>query len=261
MRSLVCMIAALAGWLADPAAAADDYAGERAAALKKCDAVDPDAYQSGLAFNPDGLRSYYLRSACIQEVAARYRDETLCAQVKERWTLLWSSWGYSPEQCRKLVAEGQARDRKTLEETLARDAKGGVKLRDFWIDRYGNKQDFNIVPVFERGPEFERRADHRYTVRFDLVDEGATGGSVPLASFERLLYGNEDMRIPVRQDEIRQRFPGFELDHRYLVRATMTLEVGNRGMGGMWSDAFRERVLPAAARSQVLEKQLTFRPW
>src|SRR5262249_47719011 len=55
----------------------------KAAALKQCQAIDPGAYQSGLLFNPEGYRSFYVRSECLQKTAAEFRDESLCAQVKE----------------------------------------------------------------------------------------------------------------------------------------------------------------------------------
>ena len=40
----------------------------------------------------------------FQQAAVRFRDQALCRQVKQRRSLLFSSWGYSPGQCRKLVA-------------------------------------------------------------------------------------------------------------------------------------------------------------
>ena len=78
----------------------------RAAALARCDAIDPSASQSGLAFNPDGFRSYYVRSECLQTAAVQFRDEGLCDRVRQRQALLWSSWGYSPMHCRDLVQQG-----------------------------------------------------------------------------------------------------------------------------------------------------------
>src|SRR4029453_8074325 len=88
----------------------------RSAAVKQCQAIDPAEYQSGLFFNPDGYRSYYVRSECFQRTAVQFRDEVLCAEVRQRVSLLSSSWGYSRTRCRELVAQGVAADRKTLEE-------------------------------------------------------------------------------------------------------------------------------------------------
>ena len=244
----------LAVGLVGPAVAANNYAEMRAAAVKRCEAVDPSEYQSGLAFNPEGYRSYYARSECFQKAAALFRDESLCAQVKERWTLLWSSWAYSRKQCRKLVNEGTAADRKTLEAAKSLYLKGAVKLRDFRVERNGNGRDFDIIPSFDPG---EARG---YTLRFELVVAGTREEIVPIHSSGYYLRGNDNIRIYVRQADIRQRFPRFELDHPYPVRATLVFDTGYGGASGMWSDAFIESVFPAAARSQQLVKQATFHP-
>jgi hypothetical protein len=58
------------------------------AALKQCQAIDPADYQSGLFFNPDGYRSYYVRSEYFQKTAVQFRDDALCADVRERSSLL-----------------------------------------------------------------------------------------------------------------------------------------------------------------------------
>lgn len=92
------------------------YDEQRLSAVKTCQSIDPAEYQSGLMFNPDGYRSYYVRSECFQRTAFRFRDETLCREVKQRRSLFSSSWGYSSGRCRELVAEGVAADRKSLEE-------------------------------------------------------------------------------------------------------------------------------------------------
>jgi hypothetical protein len=248
---LLVLPAILAVCLVAPAAA-DSYAELRSAAVKKCEAIDPSDYQSGLAFNPDGMRSYYPRSACFQEAAAKFRDESLCALAKERWTLLWSSWAYSEKQCRKLVAEGEVKDREILDELRSRQLAKGVKLRDFSIERYGNRRDFVVVPVLERGES------HSYTLRVEiLLPEGEV---VPVTATTRQLWGNENLRIQVRQDDIRQHFFGFRLDYRYRVRAVLVLDVGYGSGFGRWSDAEAERIFPTAERSQIVIKELTFRP-
>src|SRR5678810_955265 len=96
---------------------ASDYADMRSRAVQACTAIDPSQSQSGLVFNPDGYRSYYVRSKCFQEAAIEFRDSTLCDQVTERRSLLSSSWGYTAARCRQLVAEGTAADRASLEAT------------------------------------------------------------------------------------------------------------------------------------------------
>lgn len=250
-RTLIAVV--LAAWLPGAAAAAANrYADMRSAAVKRCEVMDPSEYQSGLFFNPDGYRSFYVRSACFQDAAVRFRDESLCARVKERWSLLSSSWGYSGRHCRKLVAEGAAADRKTLEEMRSRYLQGAVTLRDFRIERNGNGRDFDIIPSFDGGYA------HGYTLRFEIIDAPDAAGSVLLDSSGFYLKGNDNIRIYVRLIDIRSRFPRFELERPYRVRGTLTFDVGTGGQSGMWSDAFIARVFPLMERSKGLVRDVTF---
>jgi len=251
-RTMTMTMAVLAGWLIDPAAAANRYVELRSAAVKRCEAIDPSEYQSGLALNPDGYKSLYKRSACFQEAAVTYRDESLCAHVKERWSLFWSSWGYSGKRCRQLVAEGVAADRKALDEERSSYRKGAVSLRDFRVERNGNGRDFDIIPSFDPGYA------HGYMLRFELVGAGPAKESVPIAASGFHLRGNENIRVFVTQADIRKRFPGFETGRSYRVRATLILDIGFGGQSGMRSDAFIESAFPVAERSQSLVKEAGF---
>src|SRR6185503_7309473 len=96
-------------------AAASDYAQRKATAVQHCRTISPDEYQTGLAFNPDGYRSYYVQSECYQNAAVQFRDPSLCDRVRRRWALLWSSWGVASGQCREHVAKGIATDRLEIE--------------------------------------------------------------------------------------------------------------------------------------------------
>src|SRR6185295_1908727 len=96
------------------------YDSARAAAVKTCEAINANEYQTGLAFNPDGYRSYYLRSECLQRTAVQFRDLTLCDRVRQRRALLSSSWGYSPGNCRTLVKQAVEADRAEIE-TIRRE--------------------------------------------------------------------------------------------------------------------------------------------
>ena len=251
-RGRALIVAACAGSLFGAGAAAGSgYAEMRAAAVKRCEAINPAEYQTGLMLNPAGYRSYYVRSACFQRAAAEFRDESLCREVKRRWSLFSSSWGYSAKHCRQLVEEAVAGDRKELEEERSRYRQGAVKLRDFRIERNGNGRDFDIVPAFEAGWA------HGYTLRFEIV-EAAAEGSVLLDANGFHLSGNDDIRVFVRQADIRQRFAGFELGRPYRVRGTLTLSVATGRTGGRWSEDFIERVFPAAQRSQMLVKDVIF---
>src|SRR3569832_2506943 len=94
--------------------AASDYDQRRAAALTECANISWSEHQTGLIMNPDGYRSYYVRSQCLQNSAVHFRDASLCSEVRRRWSI-FSSWGISTSNCRKLVAEKINSDRATLE--------------------------------------------------------------------------------------------------------------------------------------------------
>ena len=230
---------------------ASPYDEKRAAAVKRCEAIDPAASQSGLVFNPDGYRSYYLRSECFQRTAIEFRDDSLCAQVKERRSLFFSSWGYSERRCRELVAEAAARDRQALEAMKELYTKGGMRLRDFRVERNGNGRDFDIIPLFTGDYA------HGYALRFEIVQ--------PDAATPTLLHANgyfvdqgSNLRIYLPQADVRQRMTEFTLDRPYSVRATATLDVGTGTASGNWSDAFIERVFPPQERSHSITKEVRF---
>ncbi len=227
------------------------YEEQRSAAIKSCRAIDPAEYQSGLIFNPDGQRSFYVRSECFQRAALRFRDPALCGEVKERRSLFSSSWGYSPARCRALVGEGIAADRKTLQEIKHKYSRGAVRMIDFRVERNGNGRDFDILPTFAGDYA------HGHTLRFEVIPPS---GKTPILLHSSGYYvdGSSNLRIFVTQEEIRRRFADFALNRAYSVRATLTLEVGNGGQSGFWSEAFIEQVFPVRERSQSLEREVRF---
>jgi hypothetical protein len=231
---------------------ASDYDERRAASVKTCNAIDPGASQSGLYFNPDGYRSYYLRSQCLQQAAVNFRDDTLCAQVKQRRSLLSSSWGYSASQCRTLVADGAAADRRTLEELKARYLRGAITLRDFRIEPNGNGRDFDIIPAFAG------EGAGAYTLTFAIVP--SEGGAAPIVVHSSGYYldGHANIRIFVTRAEIERRVPGFAPGRRYAVRGTLLLTVP-AGTGDVrWPDGFIDRVFPARERTQSMTVEMEF---
>lgn len=232
-------------------AIAFEYTEARSNAVKACDAINPSQSQSGLLFNPDGYRSYYVRSKCFQEVAVEYRDPNLCDQVKERRSLFSSSWGYTAARCRQLVAEGAATDRAALEAIKTGYVAGGITLRDFRIERNGNGRDFDIIP------SFAGMQAHGYTLAFEILPS-TSGAPLLLHRSGYYLDAKSNLRIYVRQTDMTKQFPGFSLNRPFSVRATVTLDVGFGGQGGYWSPAFIEGVFPARDRSQSITKQVTF---
>jgi hypothetical protein len=228
------------------------YSDMRAEGIKKCEAIDPNEHQSGLFFNPDGYRSYYVRSECFQQTAIQFRDEILCFKVVRRYSLFSSSWGYSEGNCRKLVAEGIAADREILEKTRREYLLSPMRLRDFRIERNGNGRDFDIIPALMG------TYGHGYVLRFEVMQPGDGNKSVVLHSSGYYLDAKSNIRIFLRQQDIKQRFAAFSLNRSYRLRATITLDVGNGGPRGWWSDAFVERIFPVRERSQSLTKEVRF---
>jgi len=249
-RGIRLLVLSLAGLLLASDAEAFDYAAAHSKAVKACEAISPSESQSGLFFNPDGYRSFYVRSKCLQEAAVTFRDTTLCKQVKERRSLLASSWGYSAARCRQLVTDGVARDRAELEKLKREYAAGGITLRDFRIERNGNGRDFDIIPVLNG------TYAHGYALTFEFLPE--TGGPRLLYATGSYLDEKSDLSYYVTQATIRQQFPAFGLSRTYTVRATVTLDVGFGGQSGYWSPAFIERVFPMRERSQSMSKQMVF---
>lgn len=247
-RAVLALIALLIG-VAE--ARAVDYAELRTRAIKACEAIDPSESQSGLLFNPDGYRSFYMRSKCFQEAAIQFRDATLCGQVRRRWSLFSSSWGYTADRCRQLVAEGTVRDRAALEEMKRAYVAGGMKMRDFRIVRNGNGRDFDILPAFA--------GTHAtgYMLAFEILPDGS-GPAILLHRLGYYVDEKSNLNIYVRQADIRQRFPAFSLNRSYTVRGTVTFDMGFGGQPGYWSPEFIERVFPLRERSQSITRAVTF---
>ena len=245
LLTVVCFIAS-AGVLAF------DYTAQRRNEMRTCEAIDASESQSGLLFNPDGYRSYYVRSKCFQEAAVRFRDDSLCRQVKQRRSLLSSSWGYSEMRCRQLVSEGIAADRRELEATRRAYVAGGIKLRDFRVQRNGNGRDIDIIP------SFVGTYAGGYTLTFDILSSGPSAPPVQIHSSGYYVDEKSNLNIYIPSAEIRSRLPGFTLDRVYDVRATLTLDVGFGGQSGYWSDAFIAEVFPARDRSHAITRRAAF---
>jgi hypothetical protein len=240
------------GFLYTTPVAGLEYDALRSAAVKRCEAVPASESQSGMVFNPDGYRSYYVRSKCFQDAAVQFRDATLCSQVRERTSLFFSSWAYAPARCRSLVSQGLARDRAAIEGAKNAYARGAMKLRDFRVVRNGNGRDFDILPAFV--------GDHAasYTLTFEILPPAEAGAPVLLHSSGYHLDADSNLQLYVRQMEIMQRFPAFALGRRYIVRGSVTLEVGNGGQSGYWSPAFIDGVFPARERTSAITIPVVF---
>jgi hypothetical protein len=250
-RMTIRLLLALAvGSIAFAAAVQDRrYDEMRAAAVRSCEAIDPAQYQTGLWLNPDGYRSYYVRSQCIQDAAVRFRDTGLCGKVRRRWSLSSSSWGYSAANCRTLVKAAVAQDRRELEQLKREYAAAHMVLRDVRVERNGNGRDFDFFPQIDGAP------GHGYLLVLD-VDAGA-GAPIPIHSSGYFVDPKSPLRIYVLRADL-QRVPGFTFGRPCAVRATMTFSLPTGTMDAVWPDAFVESIFPARERSQSVTRAVTF---
>jgi len=150
------------------------------------------------------------------------------------------------------VAEGEAADRTALEAIKRRYVVGGVVLRDFRVERNGNSRDFDVIP------SFAGEYGHGHVLTFEVLPSEPGRSAIVLHASGYYVDGRSNLRVFLRQDEVRQRFPGLVMDHPYAVRATLTLDVGHGGQSGYWSDAFIERVFPVRERSQSITRDVRF---
>ena len=244
-----CVVTALLGLCSLSHAEKNNYTQLQASNLAQCLDIGPKENQSGLLFNPDGYRSYYLRSRCIQDVAVKFRDPELCEDVKRRRSLFASSWGISPAQCTKLAGAGIDDDLAQLRASKRAYEDSHVELIDFTVARNGNRRDFDIVPVFGGS------SSHAYTLTFAIVETGTT----PIHTSGYYLDGKSDnIRIYVRAAEIRQRLPTFDLTADYQVAATLQYSIGYGNQVGRWSENFIETHFPEQQRTQTLVKTVRF---
>ena len=245
---MIAALCVLFGLLLAPQATSYDSA--RTAEITRCEAIDASAYQTGLAFNPDGYRSYYLRSECLQNVAVVFRDEALCSRVKQRRALLSSSWGYSAGNCRTLVAQAAGADRTELEEMKRQHRAGGMVLQDFRIERNGNGRDYDAIPAFAG------TNGHGYTIAVEIVRPA--GAPVVVHTNGYYVDPQSALRLFIRSQEIAAAFPGFEAGRSYPVRMTATFSLPAGGGSRYMSDAFLERVFPRRERVQSVTRDIRF---
>ena len=226
------------------------YDTARAAALKACEAIDASASQSALAFNPDGYRSFYLRSECLPTAAVQFRDLTVCERVKERRAMLWSSWGYSPDNCRTLVRQGLAADRKEIDDVRRRYLASGMVLRDFRVERNGNGRDYDLRPVFDGSD------GHGYTIAIEIIPSG--GRPIAIHTNGYFVDPRSALSIYIRLQDIRAHFAGFEPGRSYAVRTTATFSQAANDSSRFMSDAFLEGLFPLRERTRSVVKAVRF---
>ena len=109
----------------------------KASEVERCRSIAPDAYTTGLLFNPPGMKTSYKRSSCLFGLARKYRDASLCEEVRERKSLFFDGSALTRENCEQNVREAMAR----RPPVVIADVKQLADVRWF---RNGNGRDFDV---------------------------------------------------------------------------------------------------------------------
>ena len=230
-------------------AAEYDDALQRAVLL--CEQINPRESQTGLLFNPEGYRSYYLQSQCFQRGAQEFRALNLCDRVRRRLALFSSSWGYSRNNCRELVNEKIDKDRNEVSQLRQSYLAGPVRLVSVTLERNGNGRDFDFIPRFADG------FATGYTLEYWLHD-AAGNRHLILAHGNSLVGAQDNLRIFLRRDQLVTRYPGWESDRSYELEVTMGLSIGYRKIDGWLREDLLDETFPAQERLQSLRVGVEF---
>jgi hypothetical protein len=250
VRVAVLLVVAAAWPLFAIAQSPPTYEAARAAALKSCEAIDASAYRSGLAMNPDGYRSFYLRSECLQRTAVRFRDAVPCDRVVRRRALFSSSWGYSPQNCRTLVDRGIEEDRREIAELRQRFLSEAMVLRDVVVLRNGNGRDYDVKPVFAGASG----TGYIITVEITAPD----GRTIPIHTNGYYADPRSELTLFIRREEIVARVPAFAPGAAYQVRVTTTYSLPAPSDARFMSDTFVEKTFPLRERQRTITRDVRF---
>ncbi len=134
------------------------------AAEERCRLIPARCGPTGLIFNPAGMQTYYYRSQCYQELAIASLNETFCAAVTERPSLLFDGSRYSPQAC------------------LA-------KLRQLRADRAAPRVDAGDVARIDKlAAAFD--PDHNLSVTLTLSPDTPVYGAYAIATTAQFHTGN-----------------------------------------------------------------------
>ena len=220
-------------------------------AIERCEQFGPREYESGLLFNPEGYRTYFRRSACLQRIAVEFRERQLCQRVRRRFSLFGSGWGYSRDNCEALVDAELVSDESALRAKRDAYLVGPVRLASVELVGNGNGRDYDIIPQFEDG------FPHPYSLQFALIDE--RGIDHVIHEWSSYLRGsNDNVRLYLPRQDLLERLPDLEQGREYPLRVRLTLAIGRGGVGGWLREDTIESVFPLAERVQELVTVVVF---
>ena len=184
--------------------------------VTECHSIPESDYVTGLIFNPAGHSTYYKRSRCLQELAARWRDYSLCNDVRERHSLFFNGEGFSQAACREKVA---AQLEKDLEAAAAINPDTFHKLANASFDRPHYVGD-NILF------RWQTRGSHpdTYQVRVDIWPND-TSSPVTIADYNNQPLGSEGhtLQRTIPKQRFREAFDGQIPDNEVRIRITLEL--------------------------------------
>lgn len=238
------ILLSLAANLIIPVSTAADREEQFQRGLALCEAIPANAYETGLAFNPAGHRSFFKRSRCLQQLAVEWRAVALCEQVRTRRSMFFSGDAISATACRQLVNEQLHKDQA---QGLAIDPEAFHQLVDVAFSQPPYAGDGLMIHIKTRG-------SHPGTYR--IVIEAVLSGTTDT----RALYDNSQP-LGTAPHELTHFIPGERLrsvlgplspGQRLQMRATLTLPPRSH------KDHFVLTLTPETARRSSRETQYSW---
>ncbi len=238
----VWVAAGLAGMLAGVVSGQDyDFScracDARAADVARCEAIDPEESVTGLLFNPPGRKTKFVRSSCLQRLAVRYRDASLCAQVRERTSVFFDGSAISRAACQARVAEAARTDAPVLIQDIHRLAEVA-----FFGNGNGRDMDIHIG--------FSGAYAHRYALTVAMLDEAGTGSRI-LDSRERHIGAHTStLRLLIRAEQMAEAARALAVTPPYRFRITLAL------VEPAWREVAQFAALGRDERQSVVERRV-----
>ena len=229
-------------------ARADRFDDHKQRAVERCQAIDENAYSTGMIFNSKGQATMFERSRCFQDLAIAERDLLLCKKVVERKSWFFDGSAISEKSCLKQVGQRIESDRKDF---ASRDFSQLHRLRSFALARNGNGKDYN----FELETEGSTPGSYELKLIFTPVRRGKTVTAYDKTS---RFAGNKSRKVVLLRhsllnDRLGEGFDSAEWSVTALLQYSKT--ASNR----LYYDA-----IPANLVSSRLERRMRFAdlpPW
>ena len=223
-------------------ARADRFDDHKQRAVERCQAIDENAYSTGMIFNSKGQATMFERSRCFQELAIAERDSALCGKVVERKSWIFDGSAISGKSCLEQVAQRREKDRQDF---AARDFSRLHRLRSAAFMRNGNGKDFDL--------EVQTEGTMSGAYELELFFTPAGGGETVLVYAQTSRLGGENARKNLL---LRRALLTGSLGETFWQKewtATLTLHFAKTPFNRFYYDE-----IPASFRSSLLVTPLRF---